>query len=103
MKLLLFFLVAILLTSCGWHYADGTSVWSKQLWLAPLVPFLLSIMFFYMAYKAHGSGSWKNPKDTGGKKVEGGIVPYKEIPQFWLGVACIIAVIVILIWIKSDI
>ena len=96
--LMLTLLISIL-TGCG-HHRDGTSVWAEGLWLV-LVPFAgVAVWFFYQAYKAHDSGGIQ--QIPGGQKYDDDKTPYHKIPQFWLGIACVVADIVIALMVNAD-
>ncbi len=78
MKLLLFALTAMFLTSCG-KFSDGTSVWAEGLWVIPLITFLATVFFGYKAWAAHNSSSWII--GPGGERTtrDGGKIPLLKI------------------------
>lgn len=97
-KVILFCLVAIMLTSCG-HHSDGTSVWAEGLWIIPLLPAIGAVIWFIAAYRSSKSGSTINPIKGGG---EGGNVPIYKSPFFLYAVCCVIAVVVIIFWVNAE-
>jgi hypothetical protein len=99
MKSVIVLVLCSVFASCG-HYNDGTSVWAKQLWLAPLFPFLLGCYFIYTAWKSSKSGSKINPMYGGG---EGGNVPIYKLPRFWFAVVLFVATLVIIWAVNADI
>ena len=100
-KVILFSLMAILLTSCG-HFEDGSSVWQGGLFIVPLLTFLGAVWFGYKAYKAHNSGSWVIGPDGETTNKDGGNVPYTKIGWTWFSAALLVATIVIVIMVNSD-
>jgi hypothetical protein len=98
-SVIVFVLCSLMLTSCG-HYNDGTSVWAKQMWTAPIAFSILGLVLIENAYKGSKSGSKINPLFGGG---EGGNVPIYQFARFWMGIVCIVAAIVIVIAVNADI
>lgn len=85
MRLLLFFILAMLFTSCG-HYSDGTSIWASGAWILLALPSAGAVIFFWVGYKASQSGSKINPIYGGG---EGGNVPFWQTGWPILGAGCV--------------
>lgn len=81
-----FALVAILfLTSCStFRDEPDVSVWAKGLWLVFWLPFLGSLWFFYLSYRASKSGSEVLPNSHGIKPYKSDInVPIYKLAKFW--------------------
>lgn len=93
MKYLLFILTVILFTSCG-HYSDGTSVYAGKVWILLVLLPLGGLWFIYLAYRASKSNSTQQKT---GLSVSTGNVPIYQLGKFWIGVAMIIAAIVVVI------
>lgn len=103
MKLLNIIAILILtvaMQGCG-KYADGTSVWAGGLIAIPIVLLLGAGIFFYQAYKASKSGATKQTLEGGTKDVPGNVSIF-QIPRFWIGVALIVALIVVVIMVNGD-
>lgn len=95
-KITIFTLLSTLLMSCG-KFRDGSSIWQGGLWLIFVLPLLGSIPFFYTAYKASKSGSVTRDPKTMLEIQSDENVPIYKIPQFWFGVALVIAAVVFII------
>jgi len=98
MRLLTFIICSLFLTSCA-KYADGSSVWSKGLWLVALLPFLGSLWFFYTAYVASKSNSTQQSGVVTSDNT--GNVPMYKTGRFLFGVVLLVATIVI-IWVVNS-
>ena len=98
MKLLLFALTAMFLTSCG-KFSDGTSVWADFVWVIPTLSIAGCIITGYKAYKAHNSGSWKI-EDGATTNKEGGKKPYSQIG--WTGWCVFLAIVTIAVVIYQN-
>jgi len=96
MKLIYFFLLSVLLTSCG-KFADGTSIWAGGLWVIPTITFLASVGFFYVSWRMSRSGG-KRQLPQGGYEYTSSPVPIYNIGRFWFGVGLLIATIGIIVW-----
>ena len=96
-KITIFALLSTLLMSCG-KFRDGSSIWQGGLWLIFVLPLCGAAIFFWTAYKASKSGSViQDQYAPGAKREYDENVPIYKIPQFWFGVALVIAAIVFII------
>lgn len=92
MKLLSVFVLATMLASCNGAFGGG-------LWIVPLIPIALAVMFIYKAYKASKSNSTQQGMhDT---RDNTGNVPIWQTGYFKLFVGALLAGIAIIIWIIS--
>jgi len=95
MKLFYFFLLSVILTSCG-KFSDGTSIWSDGLWVIPTITFLASVGFLYTSWRMSRSGG-KRQLPQGGWEYTSEPVSVFKIGRFWFGVGLLIATIIIII------
>ncbi len=89
-RYLLFSLLAIsFLSGCATFHDEPTvSVWAEGGWLVFWLPFLGSLLFFYLSYRASKSGSEALPNSSGVKpyKSDKNLPIYKTGGKFYFAV-----------------
>lgn len=99
-KLFAFILTATALTGCA-KFPDGTSVWAEGLWIIPVLLLTGIVIFGYKAYASSKSNSTQNSRD-GGFKDNTGNVPVTKSGYFYFAIACVLALIVVVIVVNSS-
>lgn len=105
MKKLLFALLSVFLFSCK-RYPDGTSAFAEGLWVIPTIFALATCFFSYLTY-----ASWKKGGTRGWEYINNKWViteddkkfPIWKASYFVYAVACLIATIVVIIVVNSQV